>query len=77
MMSSESMAPRNPKSAPDAPTDIDFSREIEDDKLPPMPERTYKIPTLTEKLRHHRINHRWVARMIRWSFAYICQYFLL
>lgn len=60
VMSSESMAPKNPKSAPEAPTDIDFPIEIEDIKLPPKPETTYKIPIRTEKLRHYRINQSWV-----------------
>lgn len=47
MKSSESMAPNSPKSAPDAPTDMDFWRWRADNKLPPKPEITYKRPILT------------------------------
>ena len=47
------MAPNNPKRAPDAPTDMvglsDGLRLRVDNKLPPMPESTYRTPILTEK----------------------------
>ena len=46
------MAPNNPKSAPEAPTDmigLEGFRFMVDNKLPPKPERTYKTPILTAK----------------------------
>ena len=43
------MAPSNPKSAPDAPTDtVDFAWRA-DNKLPPKPASRYKTPILTAK----------------------------
>ena len=52
-MSSESIAPKRPKRAPEAPTDmVGFSaglRLIDESKLPPNPESTYKHPILTAK----------------------------
>lgn len=57
--SSESMAPRSPKSAPDAPTDTVFGVEDSlkckiDNKLPPKPESMYKNPILTAKVQEIR-----------------------
>lgn len=50
-MSSESIAPKRPKRAPEAPTDmVGFSaglRLIDESKLPPNPESTYKHPIFT------------------------------
>jgi hypothetical protein len=41
------MAPNRPKSAPDAPTDIDDLELRADNKLPPKPESRYNTPILT------------------------------
>ena len=59
------MAPRRPKSAPDAPTDtvLDLASckcKI-DSKLPPIPEIIYKSPILTAKSTEKNLtkeNHR-------------------
>lgn len=50
-MSSESIPPNNPKSAPDAPTDIFDWIKRADNKLPPNPEIRYSKPMRTVK--HH------------------------
>lgn len=53
VMSSESIAPKSPKSAPEAPTDmVGFSAGLrlrDESKLPPKPESTYKHPIFTAK----------------------------
>ncbi|RDX77923.1 DCC family protein, chloroplastic [Mucuna pruriens] len=58
--SSESMAPRRPKSAPDAPTDTVFDASSSkckiDNKLPPKPESIYKNPILTAKSKRLEFN---------------------
>lgn len=46
-MSSASIAPRSPKRAPEAPTDMWFPRKRHDNTLPPNPETRYMIPILT------------------------------
>lgn len=51
VMSSESIPPNNPKSAPDAPTDIFDWIKRADNKLPPNPEIRYSKPMRTVK--HH------------------------
>lgn len=48
-MSSESMPPSNPKSAPEAPTEILDWIKRDDNKLPPRPEMRYSNPIRTEK----------------------------
>lgn len=48
-MSSESMPPSNPKSAPDAPTEILFWIKRDDNKLPPRPEMRYSNPIRTRR----------------------------
>lgn len=61
-MSSESKAPKSPKSAPDAPTDMVVSAGLilkHDSKLPPNPESTYKHPILTAKTKNkHQMSSR-------------------
>ena len=49
VMSSESMAPSSPKSAPDAPTEMLDLMKRADIRLPPSPERMYMMPILTVK----------------------------
>lgn len=46
-MSSESMAPSNPKTAPEAPTDIFDWMKRADNKLPPNPAMRYSNPMRT------------------------------
>jgi hypothetical protein len=48
VISSESIAPRRPNKAPDAPTDILFLMKREERTLPPNPERRYIAAILTE-----------------------------
>lgn len=49
-MSSESMPPSNPKTAPEAPTEtVAGSINRADSKFPPIPEIKYSNPTLTAK----------------------------
>lgn len=45
VMSSESMAPRRPKSAPEAPTETPFLMKSTDRMLPPSPDTRYTRPT--------------------------------
>lgn len=48
-MSSESMLPSKPKSAPEAPTEIFDCINRAESKLPPNPEMIYNNPTRTVK----------------------------
>lgn len=52
-MSSESIPPSKPKSAPEAPTEIFDWIKRADSKLPPNPEMTYSKPTFTV---NHQLN---------------------
>lgn len=58
VMSSESIAPKSPKSAPEAPTDmVGFSAGLifsDESKLPPNPDTTYKHPIFTAKIHKHQ-----------------------
>lgn len=47
MISSESIPPSKPKSAPDAPTEILDWIKSDDNILPPKPDTTYSNPILT------------------------------
>ena len=47
--SSESIEPRRPKRAPEAPTEISFLINNEDSMLPPIPDIMYMTPILTGK----------------------------
>lgn len=51
-MSSDSMEPNSPNSAPEAPTDIFDTINKDDSKLPPTPEITYSVPILTATNNH-------------------------
>ena len=51
-MSSESMPPSNPKSAPEAPTEIFDWIKRADSKLPPNPEIIYSNPIRTATQSH-------------------------
>ena len=44
---SESIEPRSPKRAPEAPTETPFLIKREDNTLPPTPDVTYITPILT------------------------------
>ena len=48
-MSSESMAPSNPKRAPEAPTEIEPCKNRADITDPPSPEIRYSSPILTAR----------------------------
>lgn len=50
--SSESMAPSNPKRAPEAPTEMFVWMKSDDNKLPPSPEMTYINPIRTARETH-------------------------
>lgn len=50
-MSSESIPPNNPKSAPEAPTEMFDWMKRADIKLPPNPEIMYSKPIRTTKLK--------------------------
>lgn len=52
VMSSDSIEPNSPNSAPEAPTDIFDTINREDSKLPPTPEITYSVPILTATDNH-------------------------
>jgi hypothetical protein len=52
VMSSDSMEPNSPNSAPEAPTDIFDTINKDDSKLPPTPEITYSVPILTATNNH-------------------------
>ena len=47
VISSDSIAPRSPKRAPEAPTEIWSLRNRDDSTLPPNPDTRYMIPILT------------------------------
>lgn len=49
MISSESIAPSSPKSAPEAPTEILFLMKREERILPPSPDRRYITPIRTAR----------------------------
>ena len=51
-MSSDSMEPNSPNSAPEAPTDIFDTINKDDSKLPPTPEITYSVPILSATDNH-------------------------
>lgn len=51
-MSSDSIEPNSPNSAPEAPTDIFDTINREDSKLPPTPEIRYSVPILTATDNH-------------------------
>lgn len=46
-MSSESIAPKSPKRAPDAPTEMLVLMKKADSMLPPNPDKRYIIPIRT------------------------------
>lgn len=50
------MLPSNPKSAPEAPTEIFDCRKSAESKLPPNPEMMYNSPTRTVKQQVDRMN---------------------
>jgi hypothetical protein len=57
------MAPKSPKSAPDAPTDMVFGTTASlkckiDNKLPPKPESRYNIPISTANLKRLHIKNK-------------------
>lgn len=48
VISSDSIAPRRPKRAPEAPTEMLFLIKREDSILPPNPDNRYMNPILTD-----------------------------
>lgn len=54
--SSESIEPRRPKRAPEAPTEIPLLINNEDNMLPPIPDITYMTPILTGKTEPQKIS---------------------
>jgi len=52
--SSESIEPRRPKRAPEAPTEILFLINNDDNILPPIPDNRYITPILTENFKKPR-----------------------
>lgn len=55
MRSSESIEPRSPKRAPEAPTEMLFLINREDKTLPPIPDNRYITPILTAKTQPQNI----------------------
>jgi hypothetical protein len=58
VISSDSIAPRRPKSAPEAPTETPFLRKSTESTLPPKPDTRYTSPTLPAGPRTTAIDER-------------------